>query len=48
MPGSSLQDCRSPGSLIQINIGRPDAPNHCSGELVPKHLCKPEDPPSEG
>jgi Cu2+-exporting ATPase len=21
---------------------------HCSGELVPKHLCKPEDPPSEG
>lgn len=21
---------------------------HCSGELVPKHLCKPEDPHSEG
>jgi P-type Cu2+ transporter len=21
---------------------------HCSGELVPKHLCKAEDPPSEG
>ena len=21
---------------------------HCSGELVPKHLCKPEDPPSGG
>lgn len=21
---------------------------HCSGELVPKHLCKPGNPPSEG
>jgi P-type Cu2+ transporter len=21
---------------------------HCSGELLPKHLCKPEDPPSGG